>query len=297
LNAYVAGLWADVRVRNESKARFDRLPFTVFPDKQTDIFRVRRHVSRVPVFNCAMGCTFEASVADEMRKRAGISDQQVDELYGSDPHPKGPENWRWVHAVVRAIDKYGFGMSGKTIEAIMRDVYLYANRGGVRNQIDHIVNTLLTEEPTIVVGHSLGSVVAYNVLRTDTRKLQVPLFITVGCPLALRAIRDQFVPIGFPKPPVQGWSNAFDIRDIVALYPLDATNFPVNPAALPELLVQEGIEIGITGFEPAEIDLLHLDFGAQTRGVKAPLSRTQTASFSALLLMPTTHRRGGAMGD
>ena len=29
---------------------------------------------------------------------------------------------------------------------------------------------------------------------------------------------------------------------------------------LPELLIQEGIEIGITGLEPAEIDLLHLDF-------------------------------------
>jgi pimeloyl-ACP methyl ester carboxylesterase len=105
-----------------------------------------------------------------MRKRAGISDQQVDELYGPDPHPKGPENWRWVHAVVRAIDKYGFGMSDKAIEAIMRDVYLYISRGGVRNQIDRIVKTFLTEEPTIVVGHSLGSVVAYNVLRTDTQK-------------------------------------------------------------------------------------------------------------------------------
>ena len=34
----------------------------------------------------------------------------------------------------------------------------------------------------------------------------------------------------------------------------------IELAELPELLIQEGIEIGITGFEPAEIDLLHLDF-------------------------------------
>lgn len=176
--------------------------------------------------------SFELSVADEMRKRAKISNQQLDDLYGPDPHPKGPENWRWVHAVVKAIDKYGFGMSGTTIEAIMRDVYLYTSRGGVRNQIDQIVKTLLTEEPTIVVGHSLGSVVAYNVLRTYTKKLQVPLFVTLGCPLAIRAVRDQLVPIGFPKPPVAlaAWNNAFDTRDIVALYPLDEANFPVNPA-------------------------------------------------------------------
>jgi hypothetical protein len=176
--------------------------------------------------------SFEFSATDEMRKRAGISDQQLDELYGSDPHPKGAENWRWVHAVVKAIDKYGFGMSGTTIEATMRDVYLYTSRGGVRNQIDQIVKALLTEEPTIVVGHSLGSVVAYNVLRTYTSKLQVPLFVTLGSPLAIRAVRDQLVPIGYPKPPVAlaAWNNALDTRDIVALYPLDQANFPVNPA-------------------------------------------------------------------
>jgi hypothetical protein len=29
---------------------------------------------------------------------------------------------------------------------------------------------------------------------------------------------------------VDGWYNAFDKRDVVALYPLDAANFPVVPA-------------------------------------------------------------------
>jgi DNA modification methylase len=34
----------------------------------------------------------------------------------------------------------------------------------------------------------------------------------------------------------------------------------IELAALPELLIQEEIDIGVTGFEPAEIDLLHMDF-------------------------------------
>jgi hypothetical protein len=173
---------------------------------------------------------FEAAVGDQIRRGAGISDNSIDEMYGSNPQPRGPENWQWVQAIVRAIDKHGFGTSGDTIERFMRDVYLYTNHAGVRNQVDHIVNSMLTEEPTIVVGHSLGSVVAYNVLRTDTRKLQVPRFVTIGCPLAIRAIRDQLVPLSFPKPPVEDWSNAFDPSDVVALYPLDAANFPVSPA-------------------------------------------------------------------
>jgi hypothetical protein len=173
---------------------------------------------------------FEAAVADQLRKGAGISDDAVDAEYGNEPAPRGPQNWKWVQALVRVLDKHGGGASGDFIETFMRDVYLYAYRGGVRNEIDAKVAPSFTEEPAIVVAHSLGSVVAYNILRTDRRPLHVPLLVTVGCPLAIRAIRSQFAPIAFPRPPVNSWSNASDPRDIVALYPLDATNFPVSPA-------------------------------------------------------------------
>src|SRR5262249_13915703 len=86
----------------------------------------------------------------------------------------------------------------------------------------------LTEEPTVMVGHSLGSVVAYSVLRSDRRRLRIPLYLTVGCPLGVRPIRDQFRPLRYPLP-VKAWFNAFDARDVVALYPLDRANFPVTP--------------------------------------------------------------------
>jgi hypothetical protein len=173
---------------------------------------------------------FEAEVADQLRRRAGISDDAVDAEYGNEPAPRGPENWRWVQAIVRTLDKYAGGISGSGIELFLRDVYLYTNRGGVRAEIDAIVAASLTEEPTVVVAHSLGSVVAYNILRTDRRSLHVPLLVTVGCPLAIRAVRSQFVPLRFPRPSVNSWSNAFDPRDIVALNPLDTANFPVSPA-------------------------------------------------------------------
>jgi hypothetical protein len=59
--------------------------------------------------------------------------------------------------------------------------------------------------------------------------LNVRAFVTVGSPLAIRAIRDRFRPIGFPTK-AKSWYNAFDPRDVVALYPLDGTNFPVDPS-------------------------------------------------------------------
>jgi hypothetical protein len=171
---------------------------------------------------------FQAQLAEALRERSGVTDAQVDAEYGPNPKARGPLNWEWVQAILRALDKHGGGMSQAALESFTRDVFLYTTRAGVREEIDHIVAAALTEEPTIVVGHSLGSVVAYSVLRSDTRRLRIPLFVTVGCPLAIRAIRDQFRPLRFPLP-VNAWYNAFDTRDVVALYPLDRSNFPVNP--------------------------------------------------------------------
>lgn len=176
--------------------------------------------------------TFQAQVAEEIKKGAGITDAQVEAEYGANPQPRGPLNWEWVQSILRAIDKHGGGLNQAILEAFTRDVYLYTTRSGVRDAINRVITAVLTDEPTVVVAHSLGTVVAYNILRTDRRTLNIPLFVTVGSPLGLRAIRDQLTPtpLRFPTPPVAKWYNAFDHRDVVALYPLDSTNFPVNPS-------------------------------------------------------------------
>ena len=191
---------------------------------------------------------FQAEMAEAIRSAAGVTDEQIDAEYGPNPRPRGPLNWEWVQAILRAIDSNADGLNAATLQAFTRDVFLYTRRAGVRDEIDRIVATSLTEEPTIVVGHSLGSVVAYNVLRNDSRKLQVPLFVTVGSPLGVRAVRDQFRPLRYPR--IGQWYNAFDTRDVVALYPLDATNFPVKPAIENASHVRNGTDNrhGISGY-------------------------------------------------
>ncbi len=172
---------------------------------------------------------FQAELAEEVRRKARITEAQVNDEYGNKAHEKGPSNWEWVQAIMRAIDKYGGGMSQKTLDLFTRDVFLYTRRAGVRSAIDKIVGSELTEEPTVVIAHSLGSIVAYNILRSDLRHLNIPLFVTVGCPLGIRAVRSQLQPLVHPEP-VKKWFNAYDDRDVVALYPLDGANFPVEPA-------------------------------------------------------------------
>ncbi|GLH78109.1 MULTISPECIES: hypothetical protein [unclassified Bradyrhizobium] len=172
---------------------------------------------------------FRRQIANEMRLRVGISDAEVQAQLGSAPAEKGLQNWKWVQAIVRLIDRRITTISQGTIEVFMRDVFLYTQRDSVRNAIDSIVADLLAQETSVVVGHSLGSVVAYNVLKA--RFTPLPAYVTVGSPLAIRAIRKSVTPISNPFG-INGWYNAYDPRDIVSLYPLDTNNFDVDPSII-----------------------------------------------------------------
>ena len=81
----------------------------------------------------------------------------------------------------------------------------------------------------VVIGHSLGSVVAYNVLCDRAAAPPYPRYITVGSPLGIRAIQRHLTsPLRSPAC-VTRWFNAYDPRDIVALRALDASTFDVRP--------------------------------------------------------------------
>lgn len=169
---------------------------------------------------------FRAQVAQEMRARAGISDAQVQAELGPVPTEKGIQNWEWVQAIIRLLDRHVTPLSEGTIELFLRDVYLYTQRNVVRNVIDGIVADMLSKDTALVIGHSLGSVVAYNVLKAKSNQAH---YVSVGSPLAIRAIRNFLRPISNPVG-AKGWYNAYDPRDVVALYPLDSENFDVHPS-------------------------------------------------------------------
>jgi hypothetical protein len=179
---------------------------------------------------------FRRQVADEMRLHTGITDDQIRaEMDPVAAKEKGLENWGWVQAIVRLLDRNFTSVSAATIEVFLRDVYLYVKRTAVRNVIDKMVADMLKPDTTVVVGHSLGTVVAYNALGAAARK--VPLYVTVGSPLGIRAIRNTLLPISNPVG-AKGWYNAYDAHDIVSLYPLDKDNFDVAPAIANNGMVQ-----------------------------------------------------------
>jgi pimeloyl-ACP methyl ester carboxylesterase len=198
------------------------------------LFNLTKNLSEIDETAIARGSpmidpilAFQAAALEDIRKGAGISDAEVQALVEGNATSRGPENWPWVLAVVRAIDKWQSGTSADAIQLLLRDVYVYCTRRGIAEAVEEIVRAEIDIEPTVVVAHSLGTVVAYNILRNDPRSLQVRKLVTVGAPLAIRAVRKNLVPLKSPK--AEAWFNAFDPRDIVALNPLNAANFPVVP--------------------------------------------------------------------
>jgi hypothetical protein len=170
---------------------------------------------------------FRRQVATEMAVRAGITEAAISQEMGAAPTEKGVENWAWVQALVRLLDRNLAGISTTTIEVFLRDVFLYTRRPGVRRAIDAIISAQCGNDTAVVVGHSLGSVIAYNIIKAA--EFKIPLFVTVGSPLSIRAVRQTLIPISNPAG-ARGRYNALDRRDIVALYPLDSENFNVAPA-------------------------------------------------------------------
>lgn len=148
---------------------------------------------------------------------------------------RGVLNWGWVQGILTVLDRHVPGASSASVALATRDVFQYLTNDIVRGVIDAgAASAMPASGETVVVSHSLGTVVAYNVLRLNAKQKgwKVPLFVTLGSPLAVTVIKQKLAgikPIGYPAG-VSGWFNAMDERDVVSLYPLDGKNFPLNPA-------------------------------------------------------------------
>jgi hypothetical protein len=212
---------------------------------------------------------FTRAIMEEIRQQVGITEAQLAEVAGQDVVERGPLNWEWFQGFLRAVDRHVPFGSGASIALFTRDVYRYLKHPAIRDTIDGGVAAAFTPGvETVVVAHSLGTVVAYNLLRHmgHVRGWKVPLFVTLGSPLAVNEIRrtlKQAGPLRVPECAAR-WHNAMDERDVVALYPLNTAHFPIAP---PEPAIENRNDVrnrtrnrhGITGYldDAAVARLIH----------------------------------------
>jgi hypothetical protein len=116
------------------------------------------------------------------------------------------------------------------VKVTFKDVYAYFF-GGFAEPMRKVLRQAIdgVDGPLIVVGHSLGTIIAYDVLREESmRGREIPLLVTAGSPLAVQEVQDLVVsPLQVPAG-VAAWRNVADARDLVAL---DST---IRPEYVPE---------------------------------------------------------------
>ncbi|RAQ94591.1 alpha/beta hydrolase family protein [Thermogemmatispora tikiterensis] len=147
----------------------------------------------------------------------------------------------WLHSLLVHILQgleHILGAPRELLRLFVSDVDLYLHNAALRTQVMGRLLALLRQQAgrsIIVVAHSLGTVVAYDVLNTH-REIPITAFITLGSPLGLSPfIYQELLPLVPPgqKHPfpanVATWQNFYDPNDIVALVPALAPLFPGPP--------------------------------------------------------------------
>lgn len=157
---------------------------------------------------------FAEAMLAEFAAAMGIEPELVEQETDAMAVAQGPGGFALI-PTLRVIERWWPG-TGDFATRFLEQADAYLSRPGVKARIDALVAPALAAPgPQIVVAHSLGSVVTFDLLRkqpTDTR-----LYVTLGSPLPLASVRGKLgKPLTIPSG-VHRWLNAIDRSDFVGL--------------------------------------------------------------------------------
>jgi hypothetical protein len=112
-----------------------------------------------------------------------------------------------------------FGGVDSLLISFVKQVSRYLSEPGFRALVHQEVSLAMAQAPRLVIGHSLGSVIAYDWLRSHDLD-RWPALLTLGSPLGLEAIRRRVAGrdglAGWPGS-VNSWTNIAAQHDAVAM--------------------------------------------------------------------------------
>lgn len=163
------------------------------------------------------------SAVDSSRPRdAAEAARQLNALNADSRQAQGPR--AMVGRSVAALDRLpwltrgglaALGLTSRTLAQVSG----YLTDEAIREPVLDRVGEHITSSTRAVIGHSLGSVVAYEATRDLPGDQPLALLITLGSPLGLAAVNQRLRrPPGYPSP-VRRWINLADRDDIVAARP------------------------------------------------------------------------------
>lgn len=157
----------------------------------------------------------------------GIERDLLLELANTDENAPAPSKSRvplTLQACMRRLLQVPF-MSQVTETVLvlwLKQVALYLQDAKVRGEVQSRVRACLKDETVLVIGHSLGSVIAFDVL-SEMSESSVASFITLGSPLGITpTIFDRLAGAKVDDrrqapPTLRSWNNIVDRGDVVAL--------------------------------------------------------------------------------
>ncbi|MEJ5049543.1 hypothetical protein WH221_06870 [Chryseobacterium culicis] len=168
---------------------------------------------------------------EELRKNSGISKKEVAQESGETEQYRGLTNNKHVIALARLVDRRLDSLGNFCVKWKTDDVVTYLVVEAARQEINSFHTSAITKEPTIIISHSLGTVIAYDILHTlAENQYDIRGLVTLGSPLGVQAVQRQLYPCpSYPKILNGQWVNIYDPKDIVALNPLNNKNFRVTP--------------------------------------------------------------------
>jgi hypothetical protein len=128
------------------------------------------------------------------------------------------------------LARMGMTLAERFVVAALVQVTRYLSDELIRATAQQRVLNLVEGDTRVIIGHSLGSVVAYEAAHRLAQPL--PLLLTLGSPLGLRTIvTDRLRPPPSFPPRVGRWANVADRDDVVAAEPDLRPLFANDPAA------------------------------------------------------------------
>jgi hypothetical protein len=204
---------------------------TVTPDDVVfasygEFFRPPAEVlSPVPYFDAeSVADGYESELLAALWQRAALVDPRVvppdTEALSRSP--------AWASKALAALSRsrYFAGVADRLLIGNLKQVHAYFTDPALRSKIRQAVAEKIADDTRVIVAHSLGTVVGYEVLAEPGRPASLA-FVSLGSPLGLpNLVFDRLQPAPRPAganprghwpPRARTWTNVADAGDVVAL--------------------------------------------------------------------------------
>jgi pimeloyl-ACP methyl ester carboxylesterase len=220
IDEWLAALSHSLSSADMAKLRRAEIVAPYYGDVLYDATRSESKAGPEPVAQSAAAvgsdeAVFYRAMLEDMAPAAGVTEADIRaQAATNEAIEQGLPHDRRLLAVLRALEKVS-PFHGRHILRFLPQAFVYLNRVAVARDIEKIVRPSLEKRPCVIVGHSLGTIVTFKLLREEAAG--AAFYVTLGSPLAVRAVMNAIGPV-FARPDgVSSWLNGLDLDDAVTI--------------------------------------------------------------------------------